>query len=225
MQKKKLGLPSIRLLALAAAAGMIAGAGAVYMTKARSGNGAAEIASLEGDCAVSEAGMETLKPLIKGQVAALIADTPRKFADISFKDGNGKVLSISDFKGETVLLNLWATWCGPCRAEMPALDKLQKEVGSSDKFEVVAINIDTDESDEKPRRFLQETGVEALGFYRDNSLSIFNKLKKEGLVFGLPSTMLLDAKGCLVAHMNGPAVWDGDDARALIDAIGRASGV
>ncbi len=225
MQKKMLGLPTIRLLALAAAAGMIAGAGAVYMTKALSGNGSAEIALAEGDCAISEADMEILKPLIKGQVAALIADTPRKFADVSFKDGNGKVLSISDFEGKTVLLNLWATWCGPCRAEMPALDKLQKEAGSSQKFEVVAVNIDTDESDEKPRSFLQETGVEALGFYRDNSLGIFNTLKKEGLVFGLPSTMLLDAKGCLVGHMNGPAVWDGSDARNLIDAVVRASGV
>lgn len=218
MQKNALGLPSVKLLALAAVAGMVVGAGAVYMKIKASGNGGAEIAAADGDCAVSEKGMEAIKPLMKGQLAALIADTPRKFSPVSFKNSDGKTMSLADFEGKSLLVNLWATWCGPCRAEMPALDGLQKKAGSP-KFEVVAINIDTDESDEKPRSFLQETGVDALHLYRDNSLGIFNTLKKEGLVFGLPSTMLIDAKGCLIAHMNGPAVWDGPDALNLVQAL------
>lgn len=224
MQKNSLGLPSMKLLALAAAAGMIVGAGAVYMKIAASGNGDTEIAAAEVDCAVSPEGMAAIKPLIKGQVAALIPDTPRKFDAVSFQNSEGKAMSLDDFGGKTLLVNLWATWCGPCRAEMPALDALQQKAGS-DQFQVLAINIDTDESDEKPRSFLEETGVKSLGLYRDNSLKIFNTLKKEGLVFGLPSTMLIDAKGCLIAHMNGPAVWDGQDALNLIKAVNDQTGV
>lgn len=220
MQKNAFGLPSVKLLAIALAAGMIAGAGAVYMKIAASGNGGEDLALADTNCVIGKDGLLAIKPLIKGQVAALIpADPPYKLTGLSFKDGEGKNKTLADFEGKAVLLNLWATWCAPCRAEMPALDALQKEMGASGKFQVVAVNIDTDEGDEKPRGFLQETGVEALEFYRDNSLGIFNKLKKEGLVFGLPSTMLLDSTGCLVAHMNGPAAWDSAEASAVIEAL------
>src|SRR5690606_41587457 len=108
------------------------------------------------------------------------------------------------------------TWCVPCREEMPALNALEKELGS-DRFEVVAVNIDTGD-DEKPKAFLNETGVHELAYYRDASMGVVNTLQKEGLAFGLPVTLLMDDKGCLISAMNGPAAWDSEDAKALIGA-------
>ena len=121
--------------------------------------------------------------------------------------------------GKTVLLNLWATWCAPCRAEMPALDTLQKEMGS-DAFEVIAVNVDSGDN-AKPDKFLEEIGVASLVRYRDPTLGIFNDLKKRGLALGLPVTLLIDDKGCLLAHMNGPAEWSSDDARRVIAAAAK----
>ena len=97
---------------------------------------------------------------------------------------------------------------------MPALDELQAELGG-ENFEVVAVNIDQGD-DTKPKNFLNEIGVSNLGFYRDNTMGIFNTLKKDGLAFGLPVTILVDDKGCLLANMNGPAHWSGEDAKAYI---------
>ena len=125
-------------------------------------------------------------------------------------------MTLADHAGKTVLLNLWATWCAPCRAEMPALDALQKEKGGN-AFEVVAVNVDAGD-DTKPRKFLKEIGVETLGFYRDPTIALFNEAKTRGLALGLPVTMLIDGDGCLVAHMNGPAEWSSPDAKRLVEA-------
>jgi hypothetical protein len=99
---------------------------------------------------------------------------------------------------------------------MPALNQLQKDIGGED-FEVVAVNVDTGD-DEKPRRFLEETKVDALGYYRDDTLGVFNELKRRGLALGLPVTLLIDGDGCMLAHMNGPAEWASEDAKRLIAA-------
>jgi hypothetical protein len=97
---------------------------------------------------------------------------------------------------------------------MPALNALQKEMGG-ERFQVVPVNIDTGDN-EKPKTFLSETGVDALQLYRDNTIEVFNSLKKQGLAFGLPVTLLIDGKGCLISAMNGPAAWDSEEAKALI---------
>ncbi|MBA3446863.1 MAG: TlpA family protein disulfide reductase, partial [Pseudaminobacter sp.] len=94
------------------------------------------------------------------------------------------------------------------------LNALQKGMGG-DAFEVVAINIDTGD-DAKPKKFLADTGVDALAYYRDNTLDLFTELKTRGLALGLPVTLLVDGEGCLLAHMNGPAEWASDDAKKLI---------
>jgi hypothetical protein len=99
---------------------------------------------------------------------------------------------------------------------MPALDALQQAKGGAG-FEVVAINVDTGD-DSKPKKFLAETGVKALAYYRDSSMGAFNLLKERGLALGLPLTLLVDPQGCLVAAMNGPANWSGADAAKLVDA-------
>lgn len=217
--RRPLRFPSLRLVALAALAGIAAGALAVYVRGMPSGNGPEPAAS--ADCAPAKARAAGLKPLAKGDVAAFsVSDDPKPLAPLLFKAGvegaGQKSLSLADFAGKTVLVNLWATWCVPCREEMPALDQLQAAEGGAN-FEVVAINIDNGD-DQKPQAFLAETGIQSLAYYRDNSLGVFNQLKKEGLAFGLPVTLLVDGKGCLLGSMNGPAHWAGADARALVAA-------
>jgi thiol-disulfide isomerase/thioredoxin len=216
-EKRPLRLPSAKLVAIAALAGVISGIGAVAF---RNMGSDPSVQVSEGEqaalCEGSTQRIATLEPFIKGHVAALVAqDNPRQL-NLAFKTDDGSSASMQSFAGKTVLLNLWATWCVPCREEMPALNNLQKQLGGDD-FEVVAINIDTGDN-EKPKAFLTDYKIDDLAFYRDNTLGVFNALKKEGLAFGLPATLLLDDKGCLLASMNGPAEWDHDDALALVKA-------
>ncbi|SME95937.1 Thiol-disulfide isomerase or thioredoxin [Xaviernesmea oryzae] len=215
--KRPFGLPSVRLIMIAGIAGVLAGAVAVYVRNTGSGNGEAPLlAQSSGACEGAIEKVTSVSEFSRGQVAAMVAAEPPRPLDLAFKGPDGKDLKTADFAGKTVLLNLWATWCGPCREEMPALNALQKEMGGED-FEVVAVNIDTGD-DEKPKAFLSEYGVDALGYYRDSSMGVFNALKKEGLAFGLPVTLVMDQKGCLISAMNGPAAWDSPDAKALITA-------
>ena len=123
---------------------------------------------------------------------------------------------IADFKGRTVLLNLWATWCAPCRAEMPELDALKKEKGGP-AFQVVAVNADTG-GDDKPRKLLSETGASTLTYYSEHSMALFNELKDRGLALGLPVTLMIDKDGCMLTHMNGPAAWASAEAKSFVEA-------
>jgi thiol-disulfide isomerase/thioredoxin len=214
--KKPFGLPSMKLVMLAAVAGVIAGAAAVYVKEAGYGNGIGETAAAD-QCGAAKDRAAALTPFTKGQVAAMsVPPAPISLKDISFKGAEGQPLSISSFAGKTVLLNIWATWCVPCREEMPALNALERSVGN-DKFEVVAINIDTGD-EEKTKAFRTEYAIDKLGYYRDNTMGVFNVLKKQGLAFGLPVTLLIDDKGCLLSAMNGPAAWDSEDAKNLVRA-------
>src|SRR5205807_2579664 len=106
-------------------------------------------------------------------------------------------------------LNLWATWCIPCRKEMPALDALQARLGGPN-FEVLAINIDTPAS-AKPRAWLKEAAIARLAYYADPSAKVFQELKLAGKVFGLPTTVLVDPAGCEIGTMAGPAEWASED--------------
>ena len=214
--KKKLGLPAGKLIAIAGLAGLLAGGAAIYVKESLSGNGAVASAG-PAACPLAAEKAAAITPFSKGEVAAMrTVDEHRPLPDLVFDGPDGRKKTIADFAGKTLLVNLWATWCVPCREEMPALNALQKDLGS-DRFEVVAINIDTGD-DEKPKTFLDETKVHDLGYYRDASMGVFNALKKEGLAFGLPVTLLMDDNGCLISAMNGPAAWDGEDAKALINA-------
>jgi thiol-disulfide isomerase/thioredoxin len=141
---------------------------------------------------------------------------PMMMPDLAFDDGNGNAKKLSDWKGRTVLLNLWATWCVPCRKEMPALERLEAKMGS-DKFQVVAVNIDTRDP-EKPKNFLKEANLTKLGNFSDAKAKVFQDLKSIGLALGMPTSVLIDAKGCQIANMAGPAEWDSDDAVKLIQA-------
>ena len=166
--------------------------------------------------------IERVKPTIHGEVAALIpATAPLNVSQLSFRRADGSPATVADWAGKIVLLNLWATWCVPCRAEMPALDRLQAALGSKD-FQVLTINVDTPNAGDKPKRFLEEIGVKSLGFQSDPTLGVFKALEKVSRSRGLPTTMLIDGKGCEIGTMYGPASWDKPDGQRLIAAaLGR----
>ncbi len=158
-----------------------------------------------------------LDPLARGDLAALnIAKASSPVVDVNFLDGEGTPKKLSGFRGKIVLLNLWATWCVPCRAEMPALNALQEKLGGPD-FEVVAVNIDTRDL-AKPREWLKTASVDKLAYYADPSGKIFQELRKAGKAFGMPTTLLVDRQGCELAVLAGPAEWSSEDALALIRA-------
>jgi thiol-disulfide isomerase/thioredoxin len=136
--------------------------------------------------------------------------------DLAFTDSSGKAMTLADFRGRTVLLNLWATWCVPCRKEMPTLDALEGKLGAKD-FQVVAVNIDTRDPN-KPKTFLKQIGVQKLSYYADPSAKSFQDLKAIGRAFGMPTTLLVDPKGCEIGSIAGPAEWASDDALKLIRA-------
>lgn len=221
MAEGKKSPPVARLTAAVIAVVLIAGGIALYVTERGSGNNAAITASLgdKGQCSGDVAKAKAVGAAATGQVAAMSpADPPVPLSGLAFTGPDGKPTTLGAFKGKTVLLNVWATWCAPCRAEMPELDKLQAEKGNPD-FQVVAVNVDTG-SDEKPKKFFSETGVKSLKLYRDATLEVFNHLKKQGLALGLPVSLIVGKDGCLLAHMNGPAAWASEDARHLIAVAG-----
>lgn len=158
-----------------------------------------------------------IAPLAHGEVAALtMAATPLRLPDLAFEDANGAPKKLSDWRGKTVLVNLWATWCVPCRKEMPALDRLQTRLGGPN-FEVVAINIDTRDSD-KPKAFLKDGNLTRLGYFNDQKAKVFQDLKQIGRALGMPTSVLVDGQGCEIATIAGPAEWDSEDAVKLIKA-------
>ncbi|WP_296103257.1 TlpA disulfide reductase family protein [uncultured Agrobacterium sp.] len=217
-EKRPFRLPSARLVAIAAIAGIVSGGGVVLFRHI--GSEAEVQGAAVADAALCEGAgkrIASIEPLLKGQLAAMAPTDKPRVIPLSFKSPEGTAMTQADLKGKAILLNLWATWCVPCREEMPALNALEKEEGS-DKFEVVTINIDTGE-DEKPKAFMSEYKIDSLKLYRDSSMGVFNVLKKEGLAFGLPATLLLDDDGCLLASMNGPSAWDSPDAKALVMAV------
>jgi thiol-disulfide isomerase/thioredoxin len=204
------------VILLGGLAGIGAGVAGIYGMGAVMRNAAVPEA-----CRPAAALAQTLQPLARGEVAALNpAKSPVRVADLSFQDAAGKERKLSDWQGKTVLLNLWATWCVPCKKEMPALDELQKKLGGSD-FEVVAVNIDTRDP-QKPKAWLKDTGISSLTFYADPTARIFQDLKEKGRAFGMPTTLLVDSNGCEVATLAGPAEWaSGDAIKFIKKALGR----
>jgi thiol-disulfide isomerase/thioredoxin len=187
--------------------------GAIYVQPRAPGNAPGQLA------AGSEANAAIFAQLATGQMAAF---SPKATLDalpaITFQDGAGKERSLADWQGKVVVLNLWATWCVPCRKEMPMLDKLQATLGSND-FEVVALNADRGTSD-KAKAFFAETRTTALSVYHDKS----GKSSAAVGVVGLPTTLLIDRKGREIGRLVGPAEWDSEEALALVKAALAAKG-
>jgi len=193
-------------------AGFAAALAAVYGIAGLTGNAAENAA-----CRPAVELASKIAPLATGEVAAVnVAKSPLTIPDLTFEDAAGKPVKLDNWRGRTVLLNLWATWCVPCRKEMPALDALQAKLGSPD-FQVVAINIDTRDA-EKPKAFLKEIGVSRLAYFTDRSAKVFQDLKSIGRAFGMPTTLLIDRQGCEIGSIAGPAEWASPDAIKLIEA-------
>ncbi len=153
-------------------------------------------------------------PLSTGDMITFVfRKTPEPMPDITFEDGTGAARTLSSFKGRVVLLNLWATWCAPCRKEMPALDRLQAEFGG-DRFEVVALSVDRAGA-AASKKFLDETKVANLKLYVESSSRSVGTLKAAGL----PTTILIDREGREVGRLAGAAEWDGEDAKRVIRSV------
>lgn len=173
------------------------------------------VAAENTSCA-AESPARLARTLARGDVAALqLREEPSKLPDFSFAGADGAKQTIRDFKGKTVLLNLWASWCAPCRAEMPALDRLQKQRGGAD-FTVLALSLDSGLA--APQAFYKDNRIENLTLYLDSATEGFRALRKAGLASGLPTTLLLDKENCVWGVLVGPADWAGQDAARLLDA-------
>ncbi len=200
-----------RLMVVTAASIAVLGLAAVYGIAGLRRNG--------GDpaCGPAMATAQRIAPLAHGEVAAVsVTDEARRVPALAFKDASGAEKTLADWKGRVVLLNLWATWCVPCRKEMPALAALEQKLGGP-KFEVVAVNIDTRDTD-KPKAWLDEAGIRGLAYYADPSAHVFQELKTVGWAIGMPTSLIVDGTGCEIASLAGPADWASDDALALVQA-------
>lgn len=139
-------------------------------------------------------------------------DAPKAMPELQFSDINGKRLSLADFRGKYVLLNVWATWCPPCRQELPTLDRLQDELGGSG-FQVIALSTDTGRVG-IVQRLYREIGLPETGIFIDETGSAMRDLR----AIALPTTMLIDGEGNEIGRKIGPAVWDSPEAIAFFRA-------
>ncbi len=139
-----------------------------------------------------------------------IYDKPRPLPGFSFMGEDGRALTLADFRGKVILLNVWATWCPPCREEMPTLDRLQARLGGAD-FEVIALSIDQ-EGVGVIRDFYRSIGIKALRVYVEPT----NQPPPALNVRGLPTTLLIDGQGREIGWKAGPAEWDTPEVEALI---------
>jgi len=137
-------------------------------------------------------------------------DKPQPLPNIEFQDGNGATHKLDEFRGKTILLNIWATWCWPCRKEMPTLDRLQAALGS-EHFRVLTLSIDTEGLD-KVKKFFADLNVQNLPIYIDPTTRVSGDLG----VSGLPTTLLIDPNGQELARLIGPAEWDSAEMQALL---------
>jgi thiol-disulfide isomerase/thioredoxin len=203
------------MIAAAVAVGAVVGVAGVYGIVTYKRNAGDPVCKPTFDLA------RKIAPFAKGEVAAVTPATkPLLVPDLAFQDASGTQRKLSDWRGRTILLNLWATWCVPCKKEMPALAELQAKLGGND-FQVVAVNIDTRDLD-KPKAWLKEAGITSLGYFRDEKAKVFQDLKLAGKAFGMPTSILIDKAGCEIASIAGPAEWASDDAIKLVrTALGR----
>lgn len=206
-------LSNLWLYSLIVVVGVVAGLAFVFLSGEQAEDNQASLA-----CKASGQISKVVEPMASGSIASLqIAPRPGAMADLAFFDAQGVKKTIADFKGKAVLLNLWATWCAPCRKEMPDLDELQASLGG-EQFEVVAVSIDRGAPD-VAQTFLDKIETKHLALYHDSSMEIFQQLKRRGLAFGMPTTLVLDKQGCAIGYMAGPAAWASEEAQTLLKIV------
>jgi thiol-disulfide isomerase/thioredoxin len=201
---------TLPLIGLAAAVAVAA----VYVSGRGPDNaGRSSAAAPAAAATVSPAGTAPAARHNSGKLAAFVyKSAPEPVPAFPFYDASQQTRTVGAFQGKVVLLNLWATWCGPCREEMPSLDRLQKELGS-DRFEVVAVSVDKNGFDAS-KKFLDGIGIKSLAHYSDPTGRAASQVK----ALGMPATLLLDKDGREIGRLMGPAEWDSPDAKRLIEA-------
>ncbi|GAB5446877.1 TlpA family protein disulfide reductase [Gymnodinialimonas sp.] len=157
---------------------------------------------------------QDLSDLQVGDMRGLVIhDTPVAASDLPFLLVDDTEGALEDYAGQYVLLNFWATWCAPCREEMPSLQALQDQMGG-ESFQVVTLATGRNPP-QAIRRFFDEEGITTLPQYRD----INQQIAREMAIFGLPITVVLDPSGQEIARLRGDAHWDGPEAIAMLEAI------
>lgn len=151
---------------------------------------------------------------VTGAVAApqgfAVHETPQEVANVSFVTADGSSMTLDEFRGRVVLLNVWATWCVPCREEMPTLDALEAELGGPG-FEVLALSIDRGGAG-VVQRFFDEIGISRLIMYLDTTMRSATALR----AFGLPTTLLIGRDGREIGRLVGPADWNDPEMVAFL---------
>ena len=195
---------------------MLAGLAAVYLTLGgrdnvpRRPDAAPAPSAAAGNASAPAPGSK----LNVGEMAAFVfRKAPEPLPEVAFTDGAGAPMSLKAWQGRVVLLNLWATWCAPCRKEMPGLARLQQELGSP-RFEVVALAVDR-AGIEAARKFLATIEPAGLALYVDATARAGTALK----AVGMPTTLLIDAEGREVGRLTGPAEWDSPEAKRLVQSL------
>jgi len=160
------------------------------------------------------ADMAAVEALRDGDMKKLtFHSAPQAVSAQAFTTWEGGEGYLADYAGKHVVLNFWATWCAPCRKEMPQLSALQAELGG-DTFEVVTIATGRNPP-QAMKRFFEEIGVENLPLHMDAKQAI----ARDMAVLGLPITVILNPEGQEIARMRGDADWSSDSAKAIISAL------
>lgn len=155
-----------------------------------------------------------LEALRAGDMKKLVLhSSPKELPVLVFTDADGSESQLSDYAGKYILLNFWATWCAPCRAEMPALDRLNRDLGG-EKFEVVTIATGRNPVPAM-KKFFAQIGVETLPLHRDPKQLMARRMA----VLGLPVSIFLDPEGREIGRLIGDADWAGEQAHAFVSAL------
>lgn len=159
-----------------------------------------------------------LRSLATGQMRNLVVESPGPAPSTPFTNAAGKVFTLADFKGKAVVLNLWATWCGPCVQEMPTLAELARR-SAGQRLVVIPISVDRVEDRANALDFIAKRAP--LHFYADPSYGLAFAFKPP--IAGLPTTLLIDPSGRVRARLSGGADWSGPDARRVLEALEKPS--
>jgi thiol-disulfide isomerase/thioredoxin len=172
------------------------------------------------ECPIQAEAARAIDAAATGELAALNGTGGgRGYSAMAFEDGAGKPLTVAAFAGKKLLVNFWASWCIPCREEMPELDRLAAKYNGAG-FQVLPIDLDVgDDGIAKAKAFLSKGNWANLPLYADPTLKAFDTLKTTGVSLGLPTSLLLDAKGCELGVLQGPAKWDTSDGYRVIEAL------
>ena len=207
--KKTHGAPT----RIAAGFVVLAAITAIYVYQASLRKAGPESAAAQVGAVTAGAPSGVSRALSTGALSAFLVRPERKpIADAAFLTTDGRPASLAQWKGRVVLVNFWATWCAPCRKEMPDLAALQKALGS-EQFEVVAISVDR-KGAAASAAFLAETGASNLALYVEPTSAILNAFQ----AIGLPATILIDRQGREIGRLLGPAEWSSPETQAFLRA-------